>query len=49
MTCGGRWGVRGALSEEATFKQRLNHEKNVAIVRFQGRGFQMEEQHVQRP
>ena len=39
MTYGRRWVVRGALSEEVTFKQRLNHEKNTAIVKFQRRGF----------
>lgn len=48
-TYGRRWVVRGALSEEVTFKQRLNHEKSTAIVKFQRRGFQMEEQHVQKP
>lgn len=35
-------GVQRTSSEEATFKQMLKHEKNVAIIRVQGRGFQME-------
>ena len=49
MTCGRTCGVQRTPSEEATFKQMLKHEKNVAIIRVQGRGFQMEKEHMQRP
>lgn len=49
MTCGRTCGVQRTPGGSKYLKQMLKHEKNVAIIRVQGRGFQMEKEHMQRP